>query len=168
MKKNLKPTIAVMIGILILAALSFAYTNIPNVMARHADDDDDGSHTKITFDLSLIGPTPCDPAFGQLATWQGKVGKDIDGDVSARLRGLPMVLGGESVPVQFDWVVNAGALSFKARLEGSWNIKTGKLEMNGTITEGFHAGESARVKGKLVDLRNFRFDGDMHFGGNHH
>jgi len=166
MKTYFKPTFAALIVILILVGLTFSYSSIPNVLAR-IDDDDNGAHTKLTFDLSLIGPSLCDPAFGELATWQGTVGKDLHGDVRARLRGLPLTLGGEVVPVQFDWVVTAGGLSFKARLDGSWNIQTGKLDMNGDITEGIHAGERARVKGKLVDLRDLRFKGEMHVGGNH-
>ena len=165
MKKHFKPTIAALMVSLTLAALCLAYTGIPETVARADDDDDDGSRTKLTFDVSLIGPSLCDPAFGELATWQGAVGRDIEGEVRVRLRGLPLMLGGEAVPVRFDWVVNAGAFSFTARLEGSWNIKTGKLEMNGTVIEGFRAGERARVKGKLVDLRNLRFRGEMRVGG---
>jgi hypothetical protein len=167
MKKHFKPTIAAMIVSLTLAALCVAYTGIPKTVARDDDDDDDGSRTKITFDLSLVGPSLCDPAFSELATWQGTVRRDIEGELRARLRGLPLTLGGEAVPVQFDWIVSAGGLSFKARLEGSWNFKTGKLEMNGTVTEGFRAGERARVKGNLFDIRNLRFKGDMRVGGNH-
>jgi hypothetical protein len=167
MKKHLKPAIGAMIAALTLATLCFAYTGVPNVVAHDDDEDDDGSRTKLTFDLTLVGPSPCDPAFGELATWQGTVRRDIEGDLRARLRGLPLTLGGEAVPVQFDWIVSAGGLSFKARLEGSWNFKTGKLEMNGTVTEGFRSGESARVKGNLFDFRNLRFKGDMRIGGNH-
>ena len=169
MKKHFKTTLAAMIVALTLAALCVAYTGIPKTGAHDDDDDDsDGSRTKLTFDVSLIGPSLCDPAFGELATWQGIVRRDIEGDVQARLRGLPLMLGGEAVPVHFDWVVDAGGLSFTARLEGSWNFKTGKLEMNGTVTEGFRAGEKARLKGNLVDFRNLRFKGEMRVGGANH
>lgn len=167
MKKHFKLTIAAVIAALTLATLCFAYPGVTSVVAIDDDDDHDGSPTKLTFDLSLVGPSPCDSAFGELATWQGTVGRDIEGDVRARLLGLPLTLGAEAVPVEFDWIVSAGGLSFKARLEGSWKFKTGKLEMNGTVTEGFRTGERARLKGDLFDLRSLRFKGDMRVGGNH-
>lgn len=162
MKKHFKLTIAVTTAVLTLAALSVAYTDTPQAAAH---DDDDASKTKLTFDVSLSGPGLCDPAFGELATWQGVVGWQIRGEARARLRGLPLMLGGEAVPVRLDWVVNGGALSFTVPLEGSWNIKTGKLEMTGTVSEGFRTGERAHLMGKLVDLRNLRFKGEMRVGG---
>lgn len=165
MQKHFKLTIAATIVALTLTAVGVAYTGIQKTAARA---DDAGSRTNLTFDLSLSGPSLCDPAFGELATWQGTVRWNIQGEVRARLRGLPLMIGGEAVPVRFDWVVNAGGSSFTVPLEGSWNIKTGKLEMTGTVTEGFRAGERARVMGKLVDLRNLRFRGEMHVGGFDH
>jgi len=167
MKKHFQLTVAATVAALTLAALCVAYATIPKTSARAVHDDNDRSKTKLTFDLSLSGPGLCDPAFGELATWQGTVGGEIRGNVRARLRGLPLMLGGEAVPVRLNWVVTAGPSSFTVPLEGWWNIKTGKLEMNGTVTEGFRAGERASVQGKLVDLRNLRFKGEMRVGGNH-
>ena len=165
MKKHFKLTIAATIAALTLAALCVAYTGVPETLARADHDDNDRSKTKLTFDLSLAGPGLCDPAFGELAMWQGTVGWEIRGSVRARLQGLPLMLGGETVPVRLNWVVNAGAFSFTVPLDGSWSIKTGKLEMNGTVTEGFRLGERARLHGKLVDLRSLRFKGEMRVGG---
>ena len=166
MKKHFKLTIAATTTALTLAALCLAYTGIPKTAARADHDHDRGrSQTKLTFDLALAGPSLCDPAFGELATWQGTVGWEIRGNVRARLQGVPLMLGGESVPVRLEWVVNAGGHSFTAPLEGSLNIKTGKLELNGTVIEGFRAGERAQVMGKLVDLRTLSFRGEMRVGG---
>jgi len=165
MKKHLKLTIAATIAALTLAVVCVAYTGFAQTSARANHDDNDRSKTLLAFDVSLSGPGLCDPAFGELATWQGSVRSDVRGSARARLQGLPLMLGGDSVPVELDWEVVAGRLSFKAPMEGSWNIKTGKLEMNGTVTEGFRTGERVLLQGKLVDLRNLQFRGEMRVGG---
>jgi len=166
MTKHFKLAISSTIAALALAAVCVAYTGLPGTTARaDHDNDDDRGKTKLTFDVSLLAPGLCDPAFGEMATWQGTVGWEIRGNVRARLQGLPLMIGGDNVPVRLNWVVTAGASSFTVPLEGSWNIKTGKLEMDGTVTEGFRRGERARLQGKLFDLRNLRFKGEMRVGG---
>ena len=164
--KHLKLTIAAAIAALTLAAVCVAHTGLPGTAASadHNDDNDHGK-TKLSFDVSLLAPGLCDPAFGELAIWQGTVGWEIRGTVRARLQGMPLMIGGDTVPVKLNWVVSAGANSFTVPLEGTWNIKTGKLEMAGTVTEGFRTGERARLQAKLFDLRNLRFKGEMRVGG---
>lgn len=85
MNKHFKLFIAATIVALTLTALCVAYTGIPETAAAHIDDN--GSRTNLSFDLSLAGPGLCDPAFGELATWQGTVGSKFQGVSRSALLG---------------------------------------------------------------------------------
>ena len=91
--------------------------------------------------------------------WQGATSGDIAGDLETRLQSLRV--SGPIWHVTFDWIVDAGARSFTARLDGTLNTKTGAVVMNGTVIAGYLQGAQVHEAGQLVDPATLAFAGDI-------
>jgi hypothetical protein len=91
--------------------------------------------------------------------WEGQVTGDVIGDLRTELRELAVT--GSIWHVRFDWIIEAGEPSFVGDLSGTLNLATGRVVMNGTVSEG--QGEGARVheEGQLVDPELSCFEGTI-------
>src|SRR5262245_37545512 len=68
--------------------------------------------------------------------FEGTTTGDVPGTLTSKLVGTPTGTGA-NLHVTFDWIVGAGARSFTARTSGIWNLKTGRVVMNGTVVDGY-------------------------------
>jgi hypothetical protein len=106
---------------------------------------------------------PVQLAFDKVATepgvWQGTVSGDIDGALTTRL--LSRDVRGPIWRVTFDWIIDAGASSFTARLDGILNTRTGRVVMNGNVISGYLVGAQVHEAGQLVDPATLEFAGSI-------
>jgi hypothetical protein len=96
---------------------------------------------------------------GANGIWNGTVSGDIEGALTTQLLSLEQV--GPILKVSFAWIVNAGDQSFTAVLYGTLNTLTGRVEMDGTVVEGWLAGAQVHEEGQLVDPAAGRFQGTI-------
>src|SRR5262245_65638783 len=85
----------------------------------------------VTFDKHVVDPTNF--------VFKGTTGGDVPGSLTSKLVGTPEKTG-SNMHVTFDWIVTAGPKSFTARTKGTWNTKTGRVVMNGTVVDGYLLG----------------------------
>lgn len=121
--------------------------------------------------LSFAAPAgaaaPLDLTFQKTAVaageWEGTVSGDVDGDLTTILTGCtgPNQCSGQIWHVEFDWIIDAGAESFTARLTGVLNTVTGQVVMNGTVVDGFLQGAQVHEAGQLVDAETLAFEGTI-------
>jgi hypothetical protein len=105
---------------------------------------------RLTFDKSLA-------SFG---VWHGKVGGDIHGNLKTVMQSY--VISGDIARVEFDFYIDGGpGEQFTIRLIGLLNPRTGKVYMDGFVSEGEHAGQRVEEEGSLIDLATFRFKGTI-------
>lgn len=109
---------------------------------------------------------PVNLTFAKVATdpagiWQGTVGGDITGQLETRL--LSKTESGPVWHVSFDWIVTADdpAQSFTARLKGTLHTTTGKVVMNGQVTEGWLEGAQVHEEGQLTNPETLAFEGKI-------
>jgi hypothetical protein len=93
----------------------------------------------------------------QEGVWQGTVSGDVTGALTTRL--ISRRVTGPIWHVTFDWIVDAGAQSFTARLSGTLNTLTGAVVMNGTVVQGYLNGAQVHEAGQLVDPATLAFQG---------
>jgi hypothetical protein len=105
---------------------------------------------RLEFEKCLVDPA---------GIWEGSVSGDIQGDLRTELRELRVT--GEVWQVRFAWIIDAGAHSFTADLSGILNTVTGRVVMNGQVTEGYLAGARVHEDGQLVDAVNSCFVGTI-------
>src|SRR5919204_1515717 len=48
------------------------------------------------------------------------------------------------------WIVSAGAESFTARTDGTWNTVTGQVVLNGSVVSGYLSGAQVHEEGHLL------------------
>ncbi len=82
-------------------------------------------------------------------TWKGTVAGDISGDLTTELKAVRV--SGDVWHVTFDWIIDAGEMSFTARLLGTINTATGRVVMNGRVVEGYLLGARVAERGQLVN-----------------
>lgn len=92
-------------------------------------------------------PGPHPP--GVLAAWEGTVDGDFTGDLRTELRNA-WPAGPNILHVEFDFIVSAGMNSFCTSLTGILNTKTGRVVMNGWVTDGSHLGARVHEAGQQV------------------
>ena len=63
--------------------------------------------------------------------------------------------------VRFAWIVSAGEQSFTAVLDGTLNTRTGQVEMDGKVVDGWLVGAQVHEEGQLVDPQLSRFQGTI-------
>jgi hypothetical protein len=96
---------------------------------------------------------------GAGGVWNGTVTGDAGGSLTTRL--LSVEPAGPILKVSFAWIVDAGEQSFTAVLHGTLNTRTGQVEMDGTIVEGWLAGARVHEAGQRVDPLTGRFQGTI-------
>lgn len=96
---------------------------------------------------------------GVAGIWHGMVSGDVTGNLTTQLTSAHQT--GQILHVTFDWIIDAGAQSFTAKLEGTLNLKTGAVEMDGTVVEGWLVGARVHEEGQLVDPATGRFQGQI-------
>ena len=87
-------------------------------------------------------------AFVEPNLWQGLVGGPFTGAVRAVMQ--RSLKKGAIWDMNCTWIVDAGRLSFVARLSGTYSTETGKAVMNGVVTDGFRRGDGAHLRAQLV------------------
>lgn len=133
------------IGMLALAL--FGLMVGPRPAAAH----DGAAPVYLTFDKSQVDPS---------GIWEGSVGGDLNGDLRTELTGLE--INGPIWNVTFDWIVDTGdGHSFTATLSGILNTNTGKVVMNGVVSEGWLEGAQVHEEGQLVDPATGQFQGTI-------
>ena len=130
---------------LIIAVGAFAFAALPQ--AASAQSASNMSPVRIEFDKQG----------GVAGIWHGMVGGDVTGDLTTQLTSAHQT--GQILHVTFDWIIDAGAQSFTAELEGTLNLQTGAVVMNGTVVEGWLVGARVHEEGQLVDPATGRFQG---------
>lgn len=103
---------------------------------------------RLAFEKCLIDPT---------GIWEGEVTGDVTGDLRTELTALRTT--GPVWHVRFDWVITAGDRSFTADLAGTLNTRTGRVEMDGRVVDGYLDGARVHEEGQLVDAANSCFEG---------
>jgi hypothetical protein len=104
---------------------------------------------RLDFSKHTVGP----------GVWEGTVSGDIDGGLTTRAIAVD-----DSEPVwrvTFDWIVDAGAKSFTARLSGTLDSLTGAVAMKGRVVEGYLVGSKVHEEGQLVDPNTLAFQGTI-------
>ena len=96
---------------------------------------------------------------GANGIWNGSVSGDVEGGLTTQL--LSATQAGPILNVTFAWIVSAGEQSFTAVLKGTLNTRTGQVEMDGTIVEGWLVGAQVHEAGQLVDPQLGRFQGTI-------
>lgn len=104
---------------------------------------------RLEFDKTATGP----------GVWQGTVSGDVEGSLETRL--LDITVSGPVWHVTFDWIVDSGASSFTARLNGTLNTKTGAVVMDGNVISGYLLGAQVHEEGQLVDPATLEFAGSI-------
>jgi hypothetical protein len=104
---------------------------------------------RLSFDKVAVEP----------GVWEGTVAGDIDGALTTRL--LSNDIRGPVWHVTFDWIIDAGAQSFTARLSGVLNTRTGKVVMNGNVISGYLLGAQVHEAGQLVNPATLEFAGSI-------
>ena len=104
---------------------------------------------RLTFDKSSPGG----------GVWHGTISGDISGGLTTDLLSLDTT--GPIWHVTFDWVIDAGASSFIARLSGVLNTNTGGVVMDGTVVSGYLLGAQVHEEGQLVNPATLEFVGTI-------
>lgn len=130
---------------LIIAVAAFAFAALPE--SASAQPAGNMSPVRLGFDKQG----------GVGGTWHGMVSGDVSGDLTTQLTSAHQT--GQILHVTFDWIIDAGAQSFTAELEGTLNLNTGAVVMNGTVVEGWLVGARVHEEGQLIDPATGHFQG---------
>lgn len=69
------------------------------------------------------------------------------------------VPNGDVLEVTFVWEISAHSHSFVAVTDGTLNLQTGAVILDGVVTEGWLVGASVHEEGQLVDASLSRYQG---------
>ncbi len=128
----------------LLLCMSFVLSLAPPIVRAEGNPP-----INLTFDKSAVAP----------GVWEGTVSGDVEGTLTTVL--VDLRERGPTWHVEFDWIIGAGDQSFTARLRGILNTQTGRVVMNGTVTEGWLAGAQVHEEGELIDPTTLRFQGTI-------
>ena len=130
---------------LVIALAMFAFAALP----QPASAQPAGNMSPVRIEFDKQG--------GAGGIWHGAVSGDVSGDLTTQLTSAHQT--GQILHVTFDWIIDAGPQSFTAELEGTLNLKTGAVEMDGTVVDGWLIGARVHEEGQLVDPATGRFQG---------
>src|SRR5262245_56145809 len=66
---------------------------------------------------------------------------------------------GPILHITFRWTISSPGKSFTAVTSGIWNTNTGRVVMNGRVTDGYLEGAQVHEEGQLVDPATLSFEG---------
>lgn len=104
----------------------------------------------IPFEKELIG------TFGTTMVWEGTVG--VGGGLRTFLARDEIREAGKTWHVSFDWY--ASDPTFVAEVEGTINLRNGRVAMSGWVTSGVYEGSRIIVRATL-DLTDLSSEGTM-------
>jgi hypothetical protein len=81
--------------------------------------------------------------------WNGTVSGGVNGELETAL--LDATQSGPILHVVFDWIITGSDCDFTARMNGTLDTQSGKVLMNGTVTDGCYLGAQVHEEGQLVD-----------------
>ena len=109
----------------------------------------------VTFEKHLVDPANL--------VFQGTAGGKAKGGLESRMVPGSLTIEGAVWRFAFDWIVDATAehKSFVARTVGTFDTTTGRVVMDGVVTDGWHEGAPVREEGQLLDPATFTFAGEL-------
>jgi hypothetical protein len=109
----------------------------------------------VTFEKHLVDPTNL--------VFQGTAGGRSKGALESRMVPGSLTIDGPVWRFAFDWAVDATAehKSFVARTTGTFDTSTGRVVMDGVVTEGWYEGAPVHEEGQLLDAGTFTFAGEL-------
>ena len=109
----------------------------------------------VTFEKHLVDPASL--------VFQGTAGGKAKGALESRMVPGSLRIEGAIWHFAFDWIVDAKARhrSFVARTTGTFDTTTGRVVMDGVVTEGWHEGAAVHEEGQLLDAATFTFAGEL-------
>jgi hypothetical protein len=95
--------------------------------------------------------------------FQGTTGGRVKGSLESRMVPGSLRVEGAIWHFAFDWIVHAKARnkSFIARTAGTFDTTTGRVVMDGTVTQGWHEGAPVHEEGRLLDPATYTFAGEL-------
>ena len=121
------------------------------VAPRPAAADAGPAPVYLTFDKTQVDPA---------GIWEGSVGGDLSGGLTTVLTGLE--INGPIWHVAFDWIIDTGdEYSFTAKMTGILNTNTGKVVMNGVVSDGWLEGAQVHEEGQLTNPATGQFQGTI-------
>ena len=114
------------------------------------------SHQKpivVTFQKHVVDPVNL--------VFEGTTGGKAKGDLESRMVPGSLTIDGAIWHFAFDWIVDARAehKSFVARTTGTFDTTTGRVVMEGVVTNGWHEGAAVHEEGQLLDPATYTFAG---------
>ena len=109
----------------------------------------------VTFEKHLVDPVNL--------VFQGTAGGQAKGALESRMVPGSLTIDGPIWHFAFDWIVDARARhkSFVARTTGTFDTTTGRVVMDGVVTEGWREGSAVHEEGQLLDPATFTFAGEL-------
>jgi hypothetical protein len=100
--------------------------------------------------------------------FRGTSGGQAKGSLESRMVPGSLRIEGPVWHFAFDWIVDAKARhrSFVARTEGTFDTSTGRVVMDGVVTDGWREGSSVHEEGRLLDQATFTFAGELQIARN--
>ena len=113
----------------------------------------------VTFEKHVVDPVNF--------VFQGTSGGKVKGALESRLVPGSLRIEGPIWHFAFDWIVDAKVRhrSFVARTEGTFDTTTGRVVMDGVVTDGWHEGAPVHEDGQLLDPATFTFAGELRIAG---
>jgi hypothetical protein len=107
----------------------------------------------VTFEKHVVDPVNF--------VFQGTTGGSANGALESRL--VSLTVDGAIYHITFDWIVSAKKKhkSFVARTTGTWDTTTGRVVMDGEVTDGWHEGAPVHEEGQLIDPATLTFAGEI-------
>ena len=114
----------------------------------------------VTFEKHLVDPANL--------VFQGTSGGKAKGALESRMVPGSLTIEGPIWHFAFDWIVDANARhkSFVARTSGTFDTTTGRVVMDGVVTDGWHEGAAVHEEGQLLDAATFTFAGELQIARN--
>jgi hypothetical protein len=114
----------------------------------------------VTFEKHLLDPVKL--------VFRGKAGGKAKGALESRMVPGSLTIDGAIWHFAFDWIVDAKARhkSFVARTTGTFDTTTGRVVMDGVVTEGWREGSPVHEEGQLLDPATFTFAGELQIARN--
>jgi len=109
----------------------------------------------VTFEKHVVDATNL--------VFEGTTGGKARGDLVSRMVPGSLTIDGPIWQFTFDWIVTAKARhkSFVARTSGTFDTSSGRVVMEGAVTQGWHLGAPVHEEGQLIDPATFTFAGRL-------